>query len=338
MHLYCKVLGLYFLPALTDSISSFNKGISHDSSLYVSGFLFLIDKIDLPRLFLEILNHNFLSLRLVDIINPCLWKFIVSWISDIFRLFFLFGFLRRNGLMLFDDHLLRSLWLFLHAFVEIFIIGKSSSKAFRVIKIVFPRAYTWLIRFASLWGVRHGVTLFLVIDALVQTNDGLFQRLIGQFVPKRDNRLQEVINCRRSLRSICRCGDNRLHGPIIAVLVIFIDIPVGLRFPGEGLILLMMIMLILELSLPLIITIINRLFNLYLNIAWLASLSLHIYPKTATPVIDKANIAFLYESRVSEMLNNTEFYHLKSSWFLFSVDIDPFIVLGSCPIYLIFSE
>lgn len=117
-----------------------------------------------------------------------------------------------------------------------------------------------------------------MIDALMQANDGLLQRLIRQFVPKRDYRLQEVINCRRSLRSIRRCRDNRLRGPIVEVLMILIDIPIGLRFPGEGLILLMIIRLILELSLPLIITIRNRLFNLYLNIAGLASLSLHIYP------------------------------------------------------------
>lgn len=96
MHFNCKILGLYFLSALADTISSFNEGIRHDSSLYVSGFLFLIYEIDLSSLLLNVLNHDLLSLWLIDVVDPCLRKLIVSWISNIFWLFFLFGFLRRS--------------------------------------------------------------------------------------------------------------------------------------------------------------------------------------------------------------------------------------------------
>lgn len=234
MHLNGQVLGLYFLPALANSISSFDERIRHDSSLYVSGFLFFVNKVDLHRLFLEILDHNFLPCWLIDVIDACLWKFIVPWISDILMLlFFLFWYLHRNWLKLFEIHFIRLFGLILHAFVEIFIKGKSATKAFGFIEIVPSRTYTRLIMFAPPWSIRHGIALFLMIDALMQPNDGLFQRLVGQFVPKRDNSLKEVIYRRRSFRSVCRCGDDRFHGSIVEVRVILIDVPVRLRFPRK---------------------------------------------------------------------------------------------------------
>lgn len=173
MHLNGKVLGLYFLPTFTDSISSFNEWIRHDSSFQISGFLFLVDEVHLSRLFLQVLNHNFLPFWLIDIVYPCLGKFIVSRISDVLMFLALLGFLHRKWLIVFEVHWLHMLWLILHALIEILIKRKSATKAFRVIEIVSSGAYTRLIIFTPPRCVGHRITLLLMVDALMHANDGL---------------------------------------------------------------------------------------------------------------------------------------------------------------------
>lgn len=305
MHLNGKVLGLNFLPALTDSVSSFNEWIRHDSSLYVSGFLFFVDEVDLPRFFLKVLDHDFLFFWLIDIIGPGLGKLIVSWISDILLFLILFGFFHRKWLMLFEVHWLGPFWLILHALIEILIKSKSATKALGVIEIVYSRADTWLIIFAPPRGIGHRIALLLVIDALMQSNDGLLQRLVGQFVAKSNNSLEEVVYCRRSFGSVGGCGNNRLHRSIVEVRMVFVDVPVSLRFPRKDLVLIMRIMLIFDLSLPLIITIINRLFNLHLSSAGLASLCLHNNSHKAEESHLKLSLHFYMNWGVTKMMNNT---------------------------------
>lgn len=195
MHFYTQILCLDFLATLTNSISSFNKRLCHNSSFQIPVLLLDINKMDFLGSFFKILDYNFLSWRLIHVIYSSLRQLIISIsvlsILIIERILIMLQFdvigvvsLHMIGLIILQWVRLAPIIISVRDILLIQLVEvkwKSSCITLWIIEVILPGTDTRLVISASFGGIWHGIRLFFVVDRLMEPYDNLFKRSLWEF-------------------------------------------------------------------------------------------------------------------------------------------------------------